>query len=256
MSRFHNMKPAVLAAGLALACTAAFGQSYYTAQTSLGKITVNTAYGSQGATGLLVLPTYGMELTDSLSFGFPPNPDVNTATASSQGDTLVITTTSSTDGQAGLQASRAMVPIRSFMVETHASAYLDMPMLIEMSDPGSTAFTVRLAGKLLTSNADIQPFTLSLQVNNGQGATLDIPLHRLVGPLDGSFSFTGTVDAGFGLTHLSYSLDVPSGTLATVQLTSLSLTPYKAAVPEPGTWALMGLGLAGLARVGRRRANA
>ena len=74
-----------LAASLAFVSTTAFGQSYQTLSNSLGSITVNTAYGSQNQPSLRVLPTYGVELTDNLSFGFPPNADVNTATATSDG---------------------------------------------------------------------------------------------------------------------------------------------------------------------------
>ncbi len=251
-----NRAPLIgLAAGLAFVSTTAFGQSYQTLSNSLGKVTVNTAYGSQNQPGLLVLPTYGVELTDSLSFGFPPNADVNVATAASDGNSLTITTASLADGSAGLQASRALVPIRSFMVETHTSAYLDMPLLAQMNDPASTAFSVTLAGKLLTPNTGPQPYTLTLSATNGQGQRVGIALTRASSAADGSFSFQGTVDASFGLSGLGYSLDVPSGTLASVQVTSLTLTPFKVAVPEPGAGLLMGLGLVGLAGLRRRRTH-
>lgn len=243
-----------LAAGLAFVSTTAFAQSYQTLSNSLGSITVNTAYGSQNQPGLLVLPTYGAELTDSLSFGFPPNADVNTATAVSDGHSLTITTASLTDGSAGLQASRALVPIRSFMVETHTSAYLDMPLLVQMNDPASTAFSVTLAGKLLTPSTGLQPYTLTLSATNGQGQRVSIALTQASSATDGSFTFKGTVDTRFGLSGLGYSLDVPSGALASVQVTSLTLTPFKVVVPEPGAGLLMGLGLFGLALVRRRAA--
>jgi len=243
-----------LIAGMAFGCTTAFGQTYQTLTNSLGKVTVNTAYGSQNQPGLLVLPTYGMELTDSLSAGFPASPDVNVATAVSDGKSLTITTASLTDGSAGLQASRALVPVRSFMVETHTRAYLDLPLLIQMTDPASTAFSVTLAGKLLTPSTDLQPYTLTLDAFNAQGQKMGIALARQSSALDGSFSFKGTVDASFGLSSLSYSLDVPSGTLASVQVTSLTLTPFQVVVPEPGAGLLMGLGLLGLGLVRRRAA--
>lgn len=248
-----NRAPLIgLMASLALGCTTAFGQSYQTLSNGLGKVTVNTAYGSQNQPGLLVLPTYGMELTDSLSFGFPPNPDVNMATAVTDGNSLTITTASMTDGTAGLQASRALVPMRSLMVETHTRAYLDLPLLVQMTDPASTAFSVTLTGKLLTSGTATQPFTLTLDALNGQGQNVAIALARQSSAPDGSFTFQGTVDASLGLHGLSYSLDVPSGTLASVQVTSLTLTPFKVVVPEPGADLLMGLGLLGLAVVRRR----
>lgn len=243
-----------LMTGLAFGSTTAFGQNYVTLSNGLGKVTVNTAYGSQNQPGVLVLPTYGVELTDSLSAGFPASPDVNVATAVSDGNSLTITTASLTDGTAGLQASRTLVPVRSFMVETHTRAYLDMPLLLQMNDPASTAFSVTLAGKLLTSSTAAQPYALTLNAFKGPGQSVAIALARESSTSDGSFTYKGTVDAGFGLTGLTYGLDVPSGILAGVQVTSLTLTPFKVAVPEPGAGLLMGLGLLGLGLVHRRTA--
>jgi len=245
-----------LAAGLAFVSTTAFGQNYVTLSNSLGNITVNTFPLAQK--GVLVQPITALELSDSLSAGFPASPDVNVATAVSDGKSLTITTASLTDGSAGLQASRALVPVRSFMVETHTSAYFDMPLLLQLTDPASTAFSVTLAGKLLTPSTDVRPYTLTLDAFNGQGQRLGIALTRQSSALDGSFSFQGTVDASYGLSNLrslSYSLDVPSGTLASVQVTSLTLTPFKVVVPEPSAGLLMGLGLVGLAGLHRRRAH-
>lgn len=246
--------PFSLIAALAFGSTTAFGQTYQTLSNDLGKVTVNTAYGSQSQPGVLVLPAYGVELTDSLSAGFPPNPDVNTAKAVSNGNSLTITTASLADGTPGLQASRALVPVRSFTVETHTRAFLDLPLLVQLVDPANTAFSVTLAGKLLTPSTVAQPYTLTLNAFTGPAESVGIDLTRESTALDGSFTFKGIVGAGFGLTGLSYGLDVPSGILAGVQVTSLTLTPFKVVVPEPGAGILMGLGLLGLAMVRRRAA--
>ena len=45
------------------------------------------------------------------------------------------------------------------------------------------------------------------------------------------------------------------GVLHAYRVTSADIGGYMAPVPEPGTWAMMGLGLAGLAFVARRRAR-
>lgn len=252
LNRAPLIAPLGAIAALAFGSTTAFGQTYQTLSNSLGKVTVNTAYGSQNQPGVLVLPTYGVELTDSLSAGFPANPDVNTAKAVSDGNSLTITTTSLSDGSAGLQASRALVPVRSFTVETHTRAYLDLPLLVQLVDPANTAFSVTLAGKLLTPSTLAQPYTLTLNAFTGPAQSVGIDLSRESTAPDGSFTFKGVVGAGFGLTGLSYGLDVPSGMLAGVQVTSLTLTPFKVVVPEPGAGVLMGLGLLGLAAVRRR----
>jgi hypothetical protein len=170
------------------------------------------------------------------------------------GNSLTITTASLVDGTPGLQASRALVPVRSFTVETHTRAHLDLPLLVQLVDPANTAFSVTLAGKLLTPSTLAQPYTLTLNAFTGPAQSVGIALTRESTASDGSFTFKGIVGAGFGLAGLSYGLDVPSSILANVQVTSLTLTPFNVVVPEPGAGLLMGLGLLGLAVVRRRAA--
>ncbi len=77
--------PIGLIAALAFGSTTAFGRTYETLSNSLGQVTVNTADGSQNQPGVLVLPAYGMEVTDSMNTGGQPSPDLNWAKAVSDG---------------------------------------------------------------------------------------------------------------------------------------------------------------------------
>ncbi len=94
---------------------------------------------------------------------------------------------------------------------------------------------------------------------NGTGTQFDVytnfadPTQNILCPLDSTTGCTtidgvtpATLTAGYGM--------VPD-VLHAYRVTSADIGGYMAPVPEPGTWAMMGLGLAGLAVVARRRAR-
>jgi hypothetical protein len=94
---------------------------------------------------------------------------------------------------------------------------------------------------------------------NGTGTQFDVytnfadPAQNILCPLDATTGCT-TID-GVTPATLTSGYGMVPGVLHAYRVTSADIGGYMAPVPEPGTWAMMGLGLAGLAVVARRRAR-
>ena len=81
-------------------------------------------------------------------------------------------------------------------------------------------------------------------------STVDVASRGFTGWMTGSMTFTAT-SASELLEFVS--LGAPSGQPPVALLDGVSLTGLTGAAPEPGTWAMMGLGFAGLGLVAYRR---
>jgi hypothetical protein len=79
---------------------------------------------------------------------------------------------------------------------------------------------------------------------------VDVASRGFTGWMTGSMTFTAT-SASELLEFVS--LGAPSGQPPVALLDGVSLTGLTGAAPEPGTWAMMGLGFAGLGLVAYRR---
>jgi hypothetical protein len=81
-------------------------------------------------------------------------------------------------------------------------------------------------------------------------SAVDVASRGFTGWMTGSMTFTAT-SASELLEFVS--LGAPSGQPPVALLDGVSLTGLTGAAPEPGTWAMMGLGFAGLGLVAYRR---
>jgi hypothetical protein len=181
-----------------------------------GSITINTDHGDKfSGTSAPLQPTHGVVVQDASAFG-----------------SLV---------------GNLCIPVRSYFVVVHHDAQFSVPVALDMDDLANTSLLVSL-----TLSGDT-PGTLNMAAADEQGALLQLDLQAVGSPANGSWTLQGTLPVGYHLTNLGYTLNVPAGVLGTVQVDALRLTAVRASVPEPGTAALLGLGLvAGLACLRRR----
>lgn len=84
----------------------------------------------------------------------------------------------------------------------------------------------------------------------GNGGLLGVPTGYVSGaPLDATTTFGGQTFASLGVTPGTYNYTVPNDTI------TLNVGALVAAVPEPATWAMMLLGMAGVGFAMRRNAK-
>lgn len=113
---------------------------------------------------------------------------------------------------------------------------------------GPTSFGADVATFASSASGDL--FGVNGRGPNGTG--VDVPYNYVSGAaLSGSATFDGQTFASLGLTSGTYVYTWGSGPTAD----SLTLQIGPAAIPEPGTWAMMMLGFAALGFVGFRAAR-
>ena len=133
------------------------------------------------------------------------------------------------------------------------------------TDEGSTLFLVK-PGETVSQDMVLNPGSHQMAivpVTSGSQATVQVGTDFWLGAATSSLSDPGVTWANvstrtsFGWAHLQAQADGSLKILSSAMAFREGGIVVGAlqAVPEPGTWALMGLGLAGIGLLGRRRAS-
>jgi hypothetical protein len=245
------------ASASARAADAAPPYGLFTAQTSLGDMTVynnagyptKTEYQGQtlGAINALQLVKW--------SGGY---------TGANNAQTFVAEKSDGMEISAKVFSEGAGVPLHAGVDATwrwnNPEIWLEVPLALELHDPANTALKITVSGHVNGEGADF-PFKLSLSAEDKSGQVLSLlNLSQTIAGAGPAPDFIGLLPAGFNLNKLVLSahMDAPtfrtqgSALKAGYELDSFLIQPT--AVPEAGGIGMFSLGLLGLSFAARRRA--
>jgi PEP-CTERM motif len=188
-----------------------------------------TGFVASGIDGLALFGPAGANLTDlPFTVDFLYSTDLG----------IFFQTLTQNDLEGGPSINGAVSPVLKTSLTINAHTFTDIPLNSQViaanGDP-----SLGNQDSYLTQDASGNEFTFDFISPTTHG---DIPL-----TIDTPFTFTNVVDTAFGSVALGSQL--PSDMLT---LTPVTLTLTLPTVPEPSTWAMMLLGVAGLNLLGRR----